>query len=165
MDYSEILSISGLPGLYKLVSHNKNGIFVESIENGNKKFISSLNSKVVSLDNVSIYTNEDSIEMKEVFKRMTDQAEKQPVVDPKASNDELKNYFETIIPEYDEERVYTSDMKKVIKWYNLLKAKDLLSFEEDEEQTKPEKKEEKKKPASDKKQTKAKEASAEEKKS
>ena len=120
MDFDKILSISGLGGLHSLKSSNKNGFFVEEIGNGKVRFITDISNRVASLDNISIYTQDDSLPLAQIFLNM----EESEIVIPKASSsaDILKNYFSEILPDYDEERVYVSDIKKIIKWHATLKG-------------------------------------------
>ena len=120
MEFDKILSISGLGGLHSLKSSNKNGFFVEEIGNGKVRFITDISNRVASLDNISIYTQDDSLPLAQIFLNM----EESEIEIPKASSsaDILKNYFLEILPDYDEERVYVSDIKKIIKWHATLKG-------------------------------------------
>lgn len=125
----EILSISGKPGLQKLVSNSSNAIIVESLIDG-KRFPAYSNAKIIALEDISIYTETEDMPLKDVFKRIYDKEGGKPTVSHKQSNDTIKAYFEEVLPEYDKDRVYVSDMKKIIQWYNLLTEKGLLKFEE-----------------------------------
>lgn len=127
----EILSVSGKPGLQKLISNSSNAIIVESLLDG-KRFPAYSNSKIIALEDISIYTENDDMPLKEVFKRIYTKENGQKALSHKESNEKIIVYFNEIVPEYDKERVYTSDMKKIIQWYNLLIEKDLLKFEEEE---------------------------------
>ena len=124
----EILSISGKPGLQKLISNSSNAIIVESLIDG-KRFPAYSNSKIIALEDISIYTEAEDMPLKEVFKRIS----------AKEPTEKILAYFEEIVPEYDKERVYVSDMKKIIQWYNLLTEKGMLDL--DEEAKEEEKKE------------------------
>jgi len=123
-----ILSISGQPGLFKLVSEAKNSIIVESLLTGKRSPVYST-SKVSTLTDISVFTESGEIQLKEVFIKMKESGKS---VNPKASNDEIKSFFEEILPEYDRDRVYVSDMKKMLLWYLLLTEKDLLVGIEEE---------------------------------
>ncbi len=137
----DILAISGKPGLYKLVSQTNKGIVVESIENKTKTIISN-SYKVSALKDIAIYTQTGETPLAEVFKNIYKAEEGKPVSLPaKPSNDEIKSYFEKVLPEYDRNRVYVSDMKKVVKWYNLLQSHDLIKIEEENKDEKKENKE------------------------
>lgn len=127
----EILSVSGKPGLQKLISNSSNAIIVESLLDG-KRFPAYSNSKIIALEDISIYTENDDMPLKEVFKRIYTKENGQKALSHKESNEKIIVYFNEIVPEYDKERVYTSDMKKIIQWYNLLTEKGLLKFEEEE---------------------------------
>jgi hypothetical protein len=133
MDLTKILSISGKPGLFKMVGETKNGLIVESLED-NKKFPVFSHEQISSLKEISIYTETDSVSLKEVLKKVRELQDDKPVDNPKkASADDLKALFEQLVPDYDKEAVYISDMKKVLTWYNLLLKNDMLDFTEDEE--------------------------------
>ena len=126
-----ILSISGKPGLYRLVSQGKNMLIVESLTNG-KRMPAYARDKVVSLGDISIYTVEDDEPLSEVLEKVKQTNNGQPV-DVKAMNDgELREYFKTILPEYDEDRVYTTDIRKLLSWYNQLIAADVTDFKDSE---------------------------------
>lgn len=130
-----ILAISGQPGLFKVISEAKNSVIVESLLTG-KRMPAYSTSKISALEDIAVFTQTEEISLKEVFKSIAKLTGEGKVFDVKASGDELKDYFEEILPEYDRDRVYTSDMKKIISWYILLQEKELLDFsEEDEEPT------------------------------
>ncbi len=128
----EILSISGKPGLQKLISNSSNAIIVESLIDG-KRFPAYSNSKIIALEDISIYTEKEDIPLKEVFKRIYTKEEGKKTLSHKETNEKIIAYFNEIVPEYDKDRVYTSDMKKIIQWYNLLTDKGILNFSEEEE--------------------------------
>ncbi len=129
----EILSISGKPGLQKLISNSSNAIIVESLIDG-KRFPAYSNSKIIALEDISIYTENDDLPLKDIFKRIYLKEEGKKALSHKEATEKIISYFEEIVPEYDKDRVYTSDMKKIIQWYNLLIDKGILSFEEEKEQ-------------------------------
>jgi hypothetical protein len=128
----DILAISGHGGLFKMVSQGKNAIIVESLADG-KRMPAHASARISALEEISIYTDEGDVKLKEVFKRISDKEEGGTAIDAKSSNDALKNYFEQVLPEYDKERVYVSDIKKVITWYNTLHGHSLLDFSEETE--------------------------------
>lgn len=128
-----ILSISGQPGLFKVISEAKNSVIVESLVTG-KRMPAYSTSKISALEDIAVFTQTEEISLKEVFKSIAKLSEEGKVFDVKASGDELKTYFEEILPEYDRDRVYASDMKKIISWYILLQEKELLDFSEEEEE-------------------------------
>jgi hypothetical protein len=128
----EILSIAGKPGLQKLISNTTNAIIVESLIDG-KRFPAYSNSKIISLEDISIYTETEDMPLKEVFRRMYEKEEGGKAIGHKETSEKITAYFTEILPEYDKDRVYTSDMKKIIQWYNLLIEKNLLDFTKEEE--------------------------------
>lgn len=133
MDLKEILSISGKPGLYKLVKQTGNGVIVESLEDG-KRFPAFTHQRISSLEEISIFTDTEDMPLKDVFKKMYEKHEGGPSISPKSSSNELEAYFAEIVPEYDEERVYSSHIKKIIQWYNILEKNDMLEFDEEEQE-------------------------------
>jgi hypothetical protein len=136
----DILSISGQGGLYKYLKKSRNGIIVEHLETG-KRQNADATARINALEDISVYTIDDDIPLKDVFKSIQEKEEGGPTLNPKkTSSNELREYFEEIVPEYDEDRVYVSDIKKILKWYNTLQKLDMLNFDEDgEEETKEQK--------------------------
>ncbi len=131
----EILSISGKPGLFKLVSQGKNMLIVESLLDG-KRIPAYSKDKVVSLGDIAVFTDATEIPLSQVFENIK-KAENSAKcnIDLKADNDKLRKYMETILPDYDRDRVYPSDIRKIILWYNILVDSNLLDFSEKEETT------------------------------
>lgn len=128
MNLKGIMAISGYPGLFKMVSQAKSSIIVESLIDG--KRMPAFNSyKISSLEDIAIFTQEKEVPLTEVFQKMVDKFEYKPTIDSKSPNNELVKLFSEILPEYDKERVYVSDIKKVFSWYNMLVQKDLLKSE------------------------------------
>lgn len=142
MDFSEILAISGKPGLFKMVAKTKNGVVVESLID-ERRIPAFAHEKISSLEEISIFTEDEDLSLKEVFKLIHDKQDGEKAIDHKSDNKTLKSYFEEIIPNYDKDRVYVSDIKKVIYWYNLLVEKDILDYSEIEEKKEEEKDESK----------------------
>ena len=129
---TKILSISGKPGLYKLISTAKNLNIVESIQDG-KKMPIYFSEKVVALSDVSIYTMEADVPLKEVFQKIKEVRQGEKVqLGSKAPSSEVFAFFEEVLPTYDTEKVYASDVKKIISWYNLLVEHD-IDFETEAE--------------------------------
>lgn len=127
-----ILSVSGQTGLFKLIAESKNNIIVESLETFKRIPVHST-SKVSALEDIAIYTENGDVPLKVVFKAISDKENGGPALSPKVTGNELKTYFEKVVPEYDKDRVYVSDIKKVLLWYNTLQQKNLLDFTEVEE--------------------------------
>lgn len=105
--------------MYRLVGQMKNGIIVESIEDG-KRFPVHGSAKVSALDEISIYTAGEEVPLKEVFRKIYEKQDGKQALSHKEDNDKVKAFFKQVLPDYDPDRVYVSDMIKVIKWYNLL---------------------------------------------
>jgi len=124
-----ILSISGQSGLFKMVAESKNNIIVESLETLKRLPVHST-SKVSALEDIAIYTENGDVPLKDILKAISDKENGGPTISSKASANELKVYFEKVVPEYDKDRVYVSDIKKVLLWYNTLQSKNLLDFTE-----------------------------------
>lgn len=139
MKLDKVLSISGKPGLYELKAQTRGGFLAESLLDG-KKFPVSMRNNVSILSEIAIYTYTEEIPLREVFQKIFDKEEGKPSIDHKSSKNELTDYFREILPEYDEDRVYPSDIKKVIQWYNLLVSKGITDFSDPKaEEEKPEK--------------------------
>jgi hypothetical protein len=133
MDLTKILAISGKPGLYEMLSQTKSGFIVESLLDG-KRFPVFAHERVSSLEEISIFsTLEEDIPLKDIFKKIFEKTEGKPAPEPKSPSEELKAFFSENIPDHDQERVYISDIKKVLGWYNLLLEKGMMVFEEEEE--------------------------------
>lgn len=124
-----ILAISGQPGLFKVLSEGKNGVIVESLLTG-KKQTAFASAKMSTLEDIAIYTTHEDFPLKQVFKKISELENGGPAIQTSSKPEELKKYFEKILPDFDRERVYVSDIKKVLTWYNLLQDKGLLNFEE-----------------------------------
>ncbi len=140
MDLKEILSITGKPGLYKLVAQSRTGVIVESLLDG-KRFPVMASHNVSALSDIAIYTYSEEVPLADIFRLIYKKEEGNEAISQKSSPAELKAYFLEVVPEFDEERVYASDIKKVISWYNLLQSKGLIDAEEEPvEETEPEEK-------------------------
>jgi hypothetical protein len=136
MDLSKILSVTGKPGLYRMVGEAKNNLIIESLVDG-KKMPSFAHDRVSSLKEISIYTEGEDVALEIVLKKIFDYQEGKPISDPKKmSSAEIKALFEAILPDYEKESVYVSDMKKIFSWYNLLLEKEMLDFTETVEEVK-----------------------------
>lgn len=134
-----ILSVSGKPGLFKLVSQGKNMLIVESLSD-KKRVPIYAKDKVISLGDIAIYTEETEVPLYEVLNSVQTKEEgKEISFSPSAAKpEELRSYFAEILPDFDRERVYPSDIKKLLNWYNLLIASDITDFTPKEEEKKEE---------------------------
>lgn len=128
MNLDKILAISGKPGLYALKLQTRTGFVAESLLDG-KKITVGLRSNVSLLSEISIYTNEQEKPLVEVMRAIAVKEDNGPALSHKEENAKLAAYFLEILPDYDQDRVYPSDIKKVLNWYNMLQAKGLVSKE------------------------------------
>ncbi|MBN1768460.1 MAG: DUF5606 domain-containing protein [Prolixibacteraceae bacterium] len=133
----DILAIAGQPGLYKIVTKGSKNLIVESLASG-KRIPAHSTNKIIALEDIAIFTTDGEVQLKEVLKLISEKEDGKASIDHKSSGNVLKKYFSEVLPNFDEDRVYVSDIKKVIQWYNILQEKDMLSFEEEEEESKEE---------------------------
>ena len=131
MDLKDILSISGKPGLFKLVSNTRNGLIVEALED-KKRIPAYASEKISALEDIAIFTEDDDIPLVDVFRKIYDKENGGEAIDHKSAANDLRAYFEEILPEHDKDRVYTSDIKRVVNWYNILHKQGLAVFNEEE---------------------------------
>lgn len=117
-----------------MVAESKNNIIVESLDTKKKLPVYST-SKVSALEDIAIYTETGDVPLKEVFKAIAEKEDGGQTISHKSSANELKHYFEEVVPEYDQDRVYVSDIKKVLIWYNILQEKEMLDFSEEVEES------------------------------
>lgn len=118
MDYNKLVSVTGLTGLFELLSSKSDGAVVRSLEDGTTKFVSSRQHNFSHLESIEVFTVKDNTNLAEIFEAMKKTKEKLP--DNKSDNKTLKAYFEKVYPDLDFEKVYTSDMKKMVKWFEIL---------------------------------------------
>lgn len=132
-----ILSIAGKPGLYRLVSQGRNMLIVESVDAAKKRMPAGIRDRVTSLNDVSIYTDDEDKPLMEVFQSVSDKYEGKAVdiILKTATNDQLAQFMEGVLPEYDRDRVYPTDIKKLIQWYNILVNAGYTTFVEEETET------------------------------
>jgi hypothetical protein len=123
MELKDIVSVTGVAGLHKIIGQNKTGLVLESLADG-KKFASNIRQRVSILADIAIYTEEGEAKLAQVFQSIESlEASGKTAPDHKASNDDCRAYMAMALPDYDRERVYPSDMKKLFVWYHLLKGK------------------------------------------
>jgi len=127
MELKEILSITGNNGLYRFVSQSRGGIIVEHLENKQRTHVSS-STRVSSLGDVAIYTTDEEVPLATVLLKIEEKTGGSAVNTAKVSNDFYWKYFAEVLPSFDRERVYISDIKKVISWYNTLQKCDMLAL-------------------------------------
>lgn len=134
MNIEGIIAISGKGGLFKLLSQSRGGFIVESLADGKRFPVHSTNN-VSSLEDIAMYTYEEEVPLREVFSNIAKKENEGPTLSHKESAKVLKEYFAEVLPDFDEERVYSSDIKKVFQWYNILHAAGLVAVINEEEDT------------------------------
>ena len=134
MNLKDIVSVSGMPGLYKMAGNRSNGLIVEDLDTGKRKFAPSRQHQFTPLESIAIFTTteEDSIELEKVFEKIQHALEQHPLAAANANSEELRAYFTAVFPEHDEDRVKVGDIKKVLKWFSFLQERDLLVADEAE---------------------------------
>jgi hypothetical protein len=130
MDLTGIISIAGMSGLYKVIAQSKNGLIVESVTD-KKRMPAHSTSRVSALEDVSIFSTGDDVSLKVVFQKIYDKENKGACMSHKSPDAEIKKYFKEVFPEFDEDRVYVSDIKKVLNWYNILQKEGILDKKEE----------------------------------
>lgn len=132
MNFRQLVAISGLPGLYQLMATKSDGAIVKSIEDNTTRFVGARQHSVSSLDGIEVYTETDNVRLLEVFMTMKENVGSAGEFDfTTADNVAIKEQFGKLFPAYDKDRVYVSDMKKMMKWFYILHKKDLLKTEEE----------------------------------
>ena len=134
MDLSKILTIQGKNGLFKLISQGKNNFIVESLED-KRRFPAFQSEGVSTLDNISIYTHDDTVELGKLLQNIYQKQENQPLEYKDWNEVQMRAYFKEVLPDYDEDRVFISNIKKAYQWYNILLKNDLISIDETTEET------------------------------
>ncbi|MBQ8257481.1 MAG: DUF5606 domain-containing protein [Bacteroidaceae bacterium] len=133
--FERILTISGKPGLYRLLSSGRNMLVVEVVDATKKRMPVHNSDKVVMLDDIAIYTDTEEVPLREVFKKIYEKEGAVLPMDLKlATPEELVEHFESVMPDYDRERVYLTHIKKMYSWYNILVANGIVDFEEPAEE-------------------------------
>ena len=128
MNLEKLVAVSGLSGIYRMAANRNNGLIIEDLISGKKRFASARKHQFTPLESIAIYTDDgDSVPIDQVFNKMLEQLEDNPPVAPGANSSALHEYFADILPNYDREKVYTGDIKKVIKWFTFLNTQGLLS--------------------------------------
>ena len=128
MSFQKILAISGKPGLYELKVQTRSGFVAEALLDG-KKITVSLRSNVSLLSEIAVFTYNEEVKLIDIFKSIATKENGEVTISHKETDDKLKSYFREILPEYDEDRVYTSDIKKIFNWYNILQPKGYVTLD------------------------------------
>jgi hypothetical protein len=131
MELKEILAVSGKGGLFKIITQTKAGLIVESLLD-HKRMPVYASDKISNLEEISVYTDDKEVPLKEIFKSIFDKESGGKALDAKIDEKKLKEYFALILPNYDRDKVYVSDMKKIMNWYNILHDNKMIEFKEEE---------------------------------
>ena len=130
----ELIAVSGLPGLFKMAGNRANGLIVEDLDTGKRKFVSMRKHQFSPLETIAVFTITDSVPLLDVFQKMLAMKAEMPPVSHKSNTDTLRDYFESVVPEHDPTRVYPKDIQKIIKWFHFLDERNLLQQSSDEEE-------------------------------
>lgn len=132
MNLRALVAVTGKPGLFKLIGQNKGGFILETLDDAKVKSVVNLSTtKMATLEDITIYGEEEEIRLLDIFQKIKEDAISTP--DPKSSSADLRNFFREVAPGHDESKVYTSDIKKIINWYNIIK--ELPVFNEEAPET------------------------------
>lgn len=129
-DLTKILTIAGRSGLFLNIGQNKSGLIVESLLDG-KRFPVFSYERISSLSDIRVFTINEDLPLKDVLLKIKEKFDGKPAISPASQTAELRKFMEDILPEYDRDRVYPSDIKKIVSWYNLLAEKNMLDFAEE----------------------------------
>ena len=134
MTLENLVAVSGLPGIYRIAANRDNGLILEDLHDGKRRFASARKHQFTPLESIGIYTDDgESMELVKVFSNMLEQLEDNPPVSPNAKPEELHEYLADVLPTYDRDRVFTGDIKKLIKWFGFLHGHGLLTAHDEEE--------------------------------
>ena len=122
MDFKDIAAVSGKGGLFKVVKPTKTGVILESLDDAKAKLVTTLNQKVSVLAEISVYSTgeQETVALNEVFLKIKDEFDDDPGVDKNSDPEELKSFLAHILPDFDRDRVYVSDIKKIVNWYHII---------------------------------------------
>ncbi len=128
MNLEKYIAVSGLPGIYELITTRNNGLVVADMDSGKTRFCTMRKHQFTPLGSVAIYTYGDAVEIVKIFQKMEEESVNYPIVASNASSQILFEYFTKILPDFDRDKVFVSDIKKVLKWYQFLKERNKLDF-------------------------------------
>ena len=131
MNLKDLIAVSGISGVFRIAGNRSNGLIIEDLDTGKKKFAPARRHQFTPLESIAIYTDDDSTELAKVFSNMLEQIEDNPPINPNAKPDDLREYFADVLPDFDRDQVSSGDIKKVIKWFNFLNERNLLSLEKE----------------------------------
>jgi hypothetical protein len=118
MEYNKLISVTGFSGLFEMLSSKNDGAIVKSLDDNSTKFVSNRQHQFSHLESIEVYTNDENVNLSELFKAMDASTEALP---SEKDNKAIRTYFENVYPSMDFERVYNSDMKKMVRWYSVIK--------------------------------------------
>lgn len=131
MNLEKFVAVSGLPGIHKIIADRNNGLIVEDLDSGKRRFVPARSYQFTPLGTIGIYTDDgETTELANVFRSMLEKINELPPPGPDAKPEALQAYFDVVLPNYDRDKVRTGDMKKAIKWFVFLNEKQLLSLED-----------------------------------
>ena len=134
MNLKGLIAISGKPGLYKVAAQGRNNIIVESLDTG-KKFPAFATEKISALEDISIYTYEEDVPLSDVYDKLAEKVNFDAAISHKESSAKLREELTSFLPDFDEDRIYDSDIRKIFQWYNILAAKGYIMKEEASEES------------------------------
>lgn len=135
MNLENLIAVSGMSGIYRMAANRNNGLIIEDLDSGKRKFAPARRHQFTPLESIGIYTDDgDTVELKTVFRNMLQQIADNPPVSPAAKTETLKEYFADVLPNYDREKVHLGDIKKVIKWFHFLDERGYLTLDTQENQ-------------------------------
>lgn len=135
MKFSDILAVSGLPGLYTMVTERKGGLIIEGLDDGKRRFAPARKHQFAPLESMAVYTDDGQAEpLKKVFERMQEQQEDNPAPPPNEKSERLFDYLEDVLPTYDKQQVHASDVKRLLKWYHFMQSHKLFDRIGDQEE-------------------------------
>jgi len=137
MALKDILVISGQSGLFRYISKGRKSVVVENISD-NKRIIIPVTIKISMLDEITVFAKNNDISLRKIFRKIQEKENRGAAISHKSPDAELKKYFAELLPEYDRDRVYMSDIRKIIMWYNLLLELGITNFDHPEEEGEPE---------------------------
>lgn len=134
MNLEALVAVSGMQGIYKVVGNRANGLILEDLDTGKRKFAPTRLHQFSPLESISIYTYQDAVPLKDIFTKLKSTMDINPPIPFNSPNDELADYFRSILNDYDEDKVKISDIKKVLRWFEFLNERGFLDLNDDDEE-------------------------------
>ncbi len=128
MNLENVIAVTGMSGLYRMAANRANGLIIEELGSGKRKFAPARKHQFTPLESIGIYTDDgDTTDLKNVFTKMLEQYPENPLIHTEATPKELHEYFAKILPNYDRDKVSTGDIKKIVKWFGILQSQGMLT--------------------------------------